>query len=265
MARAEWRSAAARLPCPDALRLEQRRCGQHAQSLGRVSLHRFGVGGECDRISAVSEGLIRLTLVLAIQSFLRPPSELCHQWSRSSAICAREDNDLQCAFPAGPVPVSKLPRFSPDSRGPHGELAERTDGGFSPLLSATSQDSIPACARGYSHHNSAKYATSKLWQGRAGDASKSDGDGGPARRGLRVADPADTTGRSHRRLERCRSQLAAVAEVIASAFGQRNVVGGAIEGRPFYCPPAACASSRHALGSVGGDAVLAGSSPRLLV
>jgi hypothetical protein len=119
MARAEWRSAAARLPCPDALRFEQRRCGQHAQSLGRVSLHRFGVGGECDRISAVSEGLIRLTLVLAIQSFLRPPSESYHQRSRSSAICAREDNDLQCAFPVGPVPVSKLPRFPPETAAVH--------------------------------------------------------------------------------------------------------------------------------------------------
>ena len=79
------------------------------------SLHRFGVAGECDRIRAVSEGLIRLILVLAIQSFLRPPSESCHQWSRSNAISARADNDLQCAFPAGRVPVSKLPTVLLDS------------------------------------------------------------------------------------------------------------------------------------------------------
>src|SRR5580700_6008415 len=65
----------------------------------RVSLHRFGVGRECDRISAVSEGLIRLTLVLAMQSLLRPATESCHQWSRSRAICTRGDNDLQCALP----------------------------------------------------------------------------------------------------------------------------------------------------------------------
>ena len=35
---------------------------------------------------------------------------------------------------------------------------------------------------------------------------------------------------------------------------------GAIEGRPVYCPPLACASVRHALGGVGGDADLASGS-----
>ena len=93
----------------------QRHCCQHTQMFHRVSLHRFGVGRECDRISAVSEGLIRLTLVLAMQSFLKPATELCHQWSRSRAICTRGDNDLQCALPAGLVPVSsrRFPRFAP--------------------------------------------------------------------------------------------------------------------------------------------------------
>ena len=145
----------------------------------------IGVGGERDRISAVSEGLIRLTLVLAIQSFLRPPSESCHQWSRSGAICARGDNDLECAFPAGPVPVSSFLRFSPD-RPLHMRLMPRADGGFSLSLLRRDQAAFPACTPGYSHHNSAKYATSKLWQARGSNASKSDGDGGPARRSLRV-------------------------------------------------------------------------------
>ena len=119
----------------------------------RVSRHRFGLGGECDRISVVSEGLIRLTLVLAIQSFLRPPFESCHQWSRLSAICARGDNDPQCAFHAGPVPVSSR-RFQdinpPRPRGV--ELLARTDGGHS---------------LDYCQHNFAKYATRELWQGRS--------------------------------------------------------------------------------------------------
>jgi hypothetical protein len=40
---------------------------------------------------------------------------------------------------------------------------------------------------------------------------------------------------------------AAVAEVIASAFGSGMSWAGAIEGRPVYYPPLACASFRHAL------------------
>ena len=51
--------------------------------------------------------------------------------------------------------------------------------------------------------------------------------------------------------------IAALAEVIASAFAS-GMWAGAIEGRPVYCPPSACASFRHALGGVGGDAASLG-------
>ena len=80
------------------------------------------------------------------------------------------------------------------------------------------------------------------------------------------AGPADTTARALVvAWKDADPNIAAVAEVIASAFASGMSWAGAIEGRPVYCPPLACASFRHALGGVGGDADLARSSPRLLV
>ena len=51
------------------------------------------------------------------------------------------------------------------------------------------------------------------------------------------ADPANTTARALVPAWKADPNMAAVAEVIASAFASGMSWAGTIEGRPLYCPP----------------------------